>query len=138
MKLLGVDYGRRRIGIAVTDEQGEYIKGLPTLDRKKTTDFLRSLEAIISHQQPRRIVMGLPLDIDGHETVMSLEVRAFAEKLQAISSVPVSFVDESLTSVRAAEIMRFKKKKDRRDKQAVDRIAACLILEAFRKECACE
>jgi putative holliday junction resolvase len=138
MKLLGVDYGRRRIGIAVTDEQGEYIKGLPTLDRKKTTDFLRSLEAIISHQQPRRIVMGLPLDIDGHETVMSLEVRAFAEKLQAISSVPVSFVDESLTSVRAAEIMRFKKKKDRRDKQAVDRIAACLILEAFRKGCACE
>ena len=138
MKLLGVDYGRRRIGIAVTDEQGEYITGLPTLDRKKTTDFLRSLEAIISHQQPRRIVMGLPLDIDGHETVMSLEVRAFAEKLQAISSVPVSFVDESLTSVRAAEIMRFKKQKDRRDKQAVDRIAACLILEAFRKEFACE
>ena len=138
MKLLGVDYGRRRIGIAVTDEQGEYIKGLPTLDRKKTTDFLRSLEAIISRQQPRRIVMGLPLDIDGHETVMSLEVRAFAEKLQAISSVPVSFVDESLTSVRAAGIMRFKKKKDRRDKQAVDRIAACLILEAFQKEFSCE
>ncbi|MGB7568572.1 MAG: Holliday junction resolvase RuvX [Chitinivibrionales bacterium] len=138
MKLLGVDYGRRRIGIAVTDEQGEYIKGLPTLDRKKTTDFLRSLEAIISRQQPRRIVIGLPLDIDGHETVMSLEVRAFAEKLQAISSVPVSFVDESLTSVRAAGIMRFKKKKDRRDKLAVDRIAACLILEAFQKEFSCE
>jgi RNAse H-fold protein YqgF len=138
MKLLGVDYGRRRIGIAVTDERGEYIKGLPTLDRNKIADPLHALEAIIARQQPDRIVIGLPLDIDGHDTVMSLEVRAFAEKLQTVSSIPFFFVDESLTSVRAAEIMRFKKKKDRRDKQAVDRIAACLILEAFQREFACE
>ena len=69
---------------------------------------------------------------------MSLEVRDFAEKLQTISKAPVSFVDESLTSVRAAEIMRFKKKKERRDKRAVDRIAACLILEAFQREHPCE
>jgi putative Holliday junction resolvase len=138
MKLLGVDYGGRRIGMAVTDEHGEYIKGLPTLDRKKVRDLLQALESIILQQQPSRIVIGLPLDVDGHDTVMSLEVRAFAEKLQTISKAPVSFVDESLTSVRAAEIMRFKKKKERRDKRAVDRIAACLILEAFQREHPCE
>jgi putative Holliday junction resolvase len=138
MKLLGVDYGRRRIGLAVTDERGEYIKGLPTLDRTKIIDPIRALEAIIAREQPQRLIIGLPLDIDGRDTVMSLEVRAFTEKLRTVSSASVSFVDESLTSVRAAEIMRFKKKKDRRDKQAVDRIAACLILEAFQKENACE
>jgi putative holliday junction resolvase len=138
MKLLGVDYGRRRIGMAITDERGEFIKGLPTLDREKVKDLFLAFEAIIVRHQPGRLIIGLPLDIDGHDTVMSLEVRAFAGKLQTLSSLPVSFVDESLTSVRAAEIMRFKKKKERRDKRTVDRIAACLILEAFQKEHPCE
>lgn len=138
MKLLGIDYGRRRIGFAVTDEHGEYIKGLPTLDRKKSSDPFLTIKDLIARYRPDRIVIGLPLDIDGHDTVMSLEVRAFADILRAVSSTEISFVDESLTSVRAAEIMRFKKKKERRDKQAVDRIAACLILEVFQRENACE
>ena len=138
MKLVGVDYGRRRIGIAVTDETGEYIRGLPTLDRLKTPDYITALAALITQLQPQRVVIGLPLDIDGEDTVMSKEIRLFAGTLSAIISVPLSFVDESLSSVEAANIMRSRKKKDRRKKDTVDRLAACLILEAFHKGLTCD
>jgi len=137
MKLLGVDYGRRRIGLAISDDEGRFITGLPTLDRGKVPDVLSRLRAIILERRPDLLIVGLPLDIDGRDTVMSLEIRAFADELKALVEIPVSFVDESLTSVRAAEIMRFKKKKDRRDKKTVDKIAACLILEAFQRETGC-
>lgn len=138
MKLIGLDYGRRRIGIAVTDENGEYIKGLPTLDRKTFPDCITRLCSIIAEHRPGHIVVGLPLDIDGDDTVMSKEIRQFASELAMRVAVRISFVDESLSSIEAAEIMRFKKKKERRSKGNVDRIAACLILESFQKGLTCE
>ncbi len=138
MKLVGIDYGRRRIGIAVTDENGEYIRGLPTIDRDRIPDFTSALCALIAAEQPSLLVIGLPLDINGDETVMSKEIRAFAAELKTASSVPVGFVDESLSSIEAAQILRFRKKKDRRNKEAVDRIAACLILESYKKGLTCD
>ena len=137
MKLLGIDYGRRRIGIAVTDETGEFVKGLPTLDRNKNAGYLHALCSIIADHRPQRIVVGLPLDINGDETVMSKEVRQFAVRLGALTGIPLAFVDESLSSVEAAELIRFRKKKDRRAKGAIDRIAACLILTAYQKGRTC-
>jgi putative holliday junction resolvase len=138
MKLFGIDYGRRRIGVAVTDENGEYIRGLPTIDRNKTPDYFRALRSIIETECPERIVIGLPLDIDGDETVMSTEIRAFASELGSLVSLPVCFVDESLSSIEAAALMRFRKKKDRRNKEAIDRMAACIILESFQKGLTCD
>jgi putative holliday junction resolvase len=138
MKLIGIDYGRRRIGLAVTDESGEYIRGLPTVDRLRTADYLSALRSVIEMERPVRIVVGLPLDIDGDETVMSREIRAFASCLGAATGLPVVFVDESLSSKTATALMRPRKKKDRRDKEAVDRIAACIILESFQKGLTCD
>jgi putative Holliday junction resolvase len=138
MKLIGIDYGRRRIGVALTDENGEYIRGLPTIDRNRVPDHLRALGSLIADERPARIVVGLPLDINGDETVMSKEIRSFASELERATSVPVRFVDESLSSVEATAIMRLRKKKDRRDKKTVDRIAACIILEAFKKGLTCD
>lgn len=137
MKCIGIDYGRRRIGLAVTDENGEYIRGLATIDRKSVSDWLNVLCREISSQQPQTIVIGLPLDIDNNDTNMSREVRSFAQDLGLKVPFPIVFVDESLSSIQASEIMRFRKKKDRRNKEAVDRVAACLILETFRKGCVC-
>ena len=138
MKLFGIDYGRRRIGVAVTDENGEYIRGLPTIDRQKIPDYFHALRSLIAHECPERLVIGLPLDIDGDETVMSKEIRAFASELGKWISLPVIFVDESLSSIQASALMRFRKKKDRRDKEAIDRMAACIILESFQKGLTCD
>lgn len=134
MKLIGVDYGRRRIGIAITDDSGSSVRGLPTLDRLKHPDAIGSLCTIITHEQPVAIVIGLPLSILDGETEMSREVRTFAANLKKKSNLPVHFVDESLSSVRSHDILKVRKKKQRRDKGNVDRIAACLILDSYIKD----
>ncbi|MGA2506710.1 MAG: Holliday junction resolvase RuvX [Chitinispirillaceae bacterium] len=134
MKLIGVDYGRRRIGMAATDETGTAVRGLATIDRKKHGHPLLPLLAVIERERPGALVFGLPLDADDRETSMATEIRKFAADLEKKISFPVYFIDESLTSKQASELLRFRKKKERRNKEAVDRIAACLILEAFLKE----
>lgn len=138
MKLMGIDYGRRRIGISVSDETGCCIRGLTTLDRQKKPDYLTSLDNLIKQENPQELIIGLPLDINDAETVMSKEIRTFAEKLKEICGKPIHFVDESLSSKRASELLRFRKKKARQDKAAVDRLAACIILEIYREEKECE
>jgi len=130
---MGIDYGRRRIGVAVTDESGCSIRGLTTIDRQKKPDAIGALLNLIEQEKPSALVFGLPLDINDADTVMSKEVREFAEKLRASSNLHVHFVDESLSSKRAADLMRFRKKKERRNKAAIDRLAACLILQSFRE-----
>jgi putative holliday junction resolvase len=134
MKLIGVDYGRRRIGLAVTDENGEFIRSLPTFLRNKNAPYLDAIVEIIRRENPSQIVIGLPLDADDRDTAMSLEIRVFAEKLGHATSLPVHFIDESMTSRRAHDIIRHHKKKHRQNKENTDRIAACLILEAFQRE----
>jgi len=134
MKLMGIDYGIRRVGVAVTDEQGLSIRGLTTIDRKKKPDLIAAILSLIKQEKPEALVIGLPLDINMAETVMSKEVRSFAEKLQVSSGLPVNFVDESYSSKKAAELMRFRKKKMRKDKAAIDRLAACLILQSYRED----
>lgn len=131
MKLIGIDYGRRRIGLAISDETGTCVRGLQTIDRKKNPDPLVPLSAVIGSLNPQGLVVGLPLDSDDNETTMSLEARKFAAKLEKSLAIPVYFIDESLTSKQAEGLLRFRKKKVRRSKDAVDRIAACLILESF-------
>jgi putative Holliday junction resolvase len=134
MKLIGVDYGRRRIGLAVTDASGAAVRGLPTIDRKKCPDCRAALAAVTGAERPEALVFGLPLDADDRDTAMAAEIRAFAEGIKKDSGLPVYFVDESLTSIKAAELLRFRKKKERRKKETVDKIAACLILDAFINE----
>jgi len=134
MKLVSIDYGRRRIGMAVGDNSGIPVRGLPTIDRKKNPDIISVLCSVIAEEQPERLIFGLPLDVDDAETVMSKEVRTFAGNLSVRTGLPVIFIDESLSSRRAEELLRHRKKKQRRDKGAVDRLAACLILDQYIRE----
>ena len=131
MKLISVDYGRRRIGVAVTDEEGRLVRGLNVIDRKKCTDSLLKLLSVIADEKAQAIVFGLPLGDMDQETTMSAEVRKFASEIEKRCGLPIHFIDESFTSKRAAELMMFRKKKARRDKGLSDRIAASLILETF-------
>jgi putative holliday junction resolvase len=131
MKLIGVDYGRRRMGLAVTDETGSVVRGLLTIDRKKCRDCRAEITALVEKEKADALVFGLPFGSDEGETLMSAEVREFAGQFHPL---PVHFVDESMTSKKAGELLRFRKKKVRKDKSINDRIAACLILEEFLRE----
>ena len=137
MKLIGIDYGRRRIGLAASDETGTLVRGLATIDRRKNTDCLAILHGIIAKEKPQGVVFGLPLDSDDRETPMSVEVRKFAANLEKNLAIPVYYIDESLTSKQAADLMLFRPKKDRRVKANIDRVAACLILESFLRDMKC-
>lgn len=137
MKLMGIDYGRSRIGIAVSDSDGYSIRGLTTVDRKKNPDTISAILTIIKTEIPDKLIFGLPLDINDAETVMSKEIRTFAARLSSASAVPVGFIDESFSSIEAGKLLMHRKKKVRRDKSTVDRLAACLILERYREEQGC-
>jgi putative holliday junction resolvase len=135
MKLIAIDYGRRRIGLAVA-EPGMGIRGLPTIDRKKHPDAVAAVARMIHQEAAESLVVGLPLSGDDRETPFAIEIKQFAQLLTDMVKLPVHFIDESFTSAKAQELLLFRRKKDRRNKGNHDRIAACLIMDAFLKESA--
>lgn len=134
MKLIGIDYGRRRIGIAVTDETATCVRGHSTIDTKQIPDPISKIIEIIKKEAADAIVIGLPLTYDDNETPMTSEIRKFADKLRPQTDKPIYFADEHLSSVKAAQLLQFQKKKVRRNKTTTDRYAACIILESFLDE----
>ena len=135
MKLLGIDYGKRRIGVAATE--GTIPRGVRVIDRKREPDFMKSLLSLICDEDPERIIIGLPLTADDGETPMSREIRLFGEQLAQTADITVQYIDESFTSLRAGELLLCRKRKKRRDKSSYDLTAACLILEACLREGEC-
>jgi putative holliday junction resolvase len=131
MKLIGVDYGRRRIGIAATDPDGIVVRGLDTIDTCTVADPLAAVLRVIESEHPERIVVGLPLDRDDNETMMSREAREFAARLGERTGISIEFIDESFSSHQAHALLRTRRRKHRRNKASVDRMAACLLLEAY-------
>jgi len=134
MKLASVDYGRRRIGLAVTDAGGLIVRGLEVVDRRRHGDAVAAVAGVMAREAPARLVVGVPLGPDDEETAMSTEARAFGDALANATGLPVDFVDESFTSAAAGALVLHRPRKQRRDKCTTDRIAACLILEAYLRQ----
>jgi len=134
MRVLGIDYGERRIGIAVTDPTGTIASPYDTLQRRRgkrppvarVAEVGRSLEV-------EKLVVGLPLDLNGRETEWCAEVRVFGDALARNLGVPVAYVDERMTSVQAERAVRAVglRKAERQRKGRVDAAAAALILQAW-------
>jgi len=134
MRVLGVDFGRKRIGLAVSDPTGTIATPLETLTRRagKRIPYVR-IEEIARTSGVGHVVVGLPLGLDGEENEWCVEVRAFGETLARRLEVEVSFVDERMTSVRAERAVRSVglRKQERERKERVDQAAAQLILQAW-------
>lgn len=134
MRALGVDFGRKRIGLAVSDPTGTIATPLDTVKQRagKRPPLARIAETgrewNVGH-----LVVGLPLGLSGDENEWCAEVREMGEKLAEKLGVEVSFVDERLTSVRAERAMRSigLSREARRDKSRVDAGAAQLILQSW-------
>jgi putative Holliday junction resolvase len=139
MKLLAIDYGRRRIGLATTDPSGALVRGLPTIDRIKIPDAVAAVCRCIDAECPGLLVFGVPLDAHGNETAMSREVRGFARRVLEKAGLPAAFIDESFTSRHASDILILtRSRRKRQNKENTDRIAACCILDAYLKENPCD
>lgn len=134
MRVLGVDFGERRVGLAVSDPTGTIAGPLETILRRPgKRPPLTRLEAIARDREVCRLVVGLPLDPRGEETPWCREVRAMGDELAGRLGIPVSYVDERMTSVRAERAVRSVglKKSERERKERVDAAAAVLILQSW-------
>ena len=126
-----MDLGKKRIGLALSDELGITAQGLPTLERRnKRTDFA-ALRSLVQHNNVRQIVLGLPLRMSGEEGTQADWVRAFAEELKGHVDVPVDLRDERWTSKQAERVLMGSgiHKEDR--KPAIDRMSAVILLQDY-------
>jgi len=134
MRALGVDFGHKRIGLALSDPTGTIASPLETLVRRegKRVPYTK-MEAIGRESGVRHVVVGLPLNLAGQENEWCAEVRSMGESLAGRLGVEVSFVDERMTSVRAERAVRSMglRKSQREERGRVDAAAAQLILQSW-------
>ena len=130
-RVLGLDVGARRIGIAVSDPLGITAQGLDTLHRKNKKHDLHYFHKLIREYDVREIVIGLPLRMSGVEGIQAEKIQAFAEDLRKHFKLPVHLWDERLTSAEANRLLRETDLSIEKRGQAVDRMAAILILQGW-------
>jgi len=136
-RVAAVDYGRRRIGLAVSDPLGLTVRGLETLVRGDDLEEAATLTARrLEEAGAGHVVVGLPLLASGDESDMSREVRVFGAALAEASGLEVEYFDEGLTSWEAEEGLRAagRRVRDARRRGDVDREAACALLRSWLRE----
>jgi putative holliday junction resolvase len=128
-RVMGLDVGSRRIGIAISDPLGLTAQGLPTLLRQNKRQDFEHLGRVIAEYQVSEIVVGYPLRLSGAEGIQSEKMQVFAEELRKKFGLPVHLWDERLTSTQANRLLRETDLSIKKRGQAVDRMAATLILQ---------
>ena len=130
-RVLGLDVGSRRIGIAVSDPLGITAQGLETLQRQnKRLDF-EKLEKLARDYSIAEVVVGFPLRMSGAEGVQAEKMHIFADELRERLQIPVHLWDERLTSAEANRLLRETDMSIQRRAQVVDQMAAVLILQSW-------
>jgi putative Holliday junction resolvase len=134
MRVLGIDFGERRIGLALSDPTGTLATPLPTVKRRAgKRPPLKALEEVIQEYEVEAIVFGLPLTPEGTESDWTRTIREVGKALSLRTGLPVHFVDERFTSARAERAVRSLglPKHKREQKERVDAAAAVLILQSW-------
>lgn len=130
-RILAIDFGTKRMGLAVSDVYGFTAQGLPTLERTRIADDLQRLRAVVEEYSVERVLLGNPVGHHGGATSMSEKVAEFAVKLRKHLPCPVELRDERLTSVEANRTLREAGLSIDKRRRAVDRIAAVLLLQSY-------
>ena len=134
MRILGIDLGKKRIGLAVSDEQVEIAFPAGTLTSRGKKRDIQALCALIAEREVGRVVIGLPLHMDGRRGPEAENAQLFASSLSKAAGIPVDLLDERWTSLEAERLMRGTSKKKRASKRnqgTVDEMAASIILRTY-------
>jgi len=129
LRILGIDYGERRIGLAISDELGIAAHGLPTLRNTAEADVLEALRRLIEERGVEEIVVGLPRNMDGSLGPQANQAMRFAETLKPLGR-KVHLLDERLTTERARRTLSDAGISRDEQRRRVDRMAAQFILQA--------
>lgn len=130
-RILGLDVGARRIGIAISDPLGLTAQGLPTLQRRNRRYDQSELRRVVREYEVSEIVVGNPLRMSGQTGAQAEKMAAFAEQLQQELSLPVHLWDERLSTAEAHRLLDETGIRDARRKEVIDKMAAVLILQSF-------
>jgi len=130
-RIIGLDIGTKRIGIALSDPLLITAQPFSTINRTPEKDAIIAIENIIKEYSVKKIVAGLPLMMNGDFGPQAQDCEDFAKKIEQKTNIDVIFVDERLTSFEAEEILKSQKVKYTKDKGKVDMIAASIILQEY-------
>lgn len=129
-RILGIDYGLKRIGLAISDPLHIIASPLKTITVHTADQVMDELAVIISEQEVDQIILGLPIGMKGQETEQTGRIREFAETLKGLN-VPIDFQDERLSSVSAKRSMMSQNIKTGHNKALIDQRAAAIMLQQY-------
>jgi putative Holliday junction resolvase len=130
-RILALDLGKKRIGLAISDPLGITAQGMPNLNRTNKRSDLDALEQLIREREVGLILLGNPINMRGAEGRQSVWVREFAGALEARTRLPVKLWDERLTSVEAGRVLRSSGISIEKRAAAVDRLSAVILLQSY-------
>jgi putative Holliday junction resolvase len=128
---LGLDVGRKRIGVAGCDGTGLIATGLETIERRSFAEDVARLQELVAARRVTVLVVGMPYKLDGEVGAQARQVRRFAERMGAALNLPVEYVDERLTSYAAEELIHAEGRSPSQNKGLIDRKAAAIILQQW-------
>ena len=130
-RVLGIDYGERRIGLALSDPLGIIAKPLKVIDRKTTPNYKSAIIEIIEEKKVIEIVIGLPITMRGEYSNQTKTVQNFINEISGICNIPVTKIDERLSSIAAKKALHEQGVKTGHEKGRVDETAAAIILQEY-------
>ena len=130
MRILAVDPGSKRVGVAVSDPSGTIAQALTTVPAAPAETLAERLAGIAQEQEAGRIVVGLPRRLDGSEGPEAKSARSLAEELRRAARLPVELVDERLTTAQAERAMIDAGTRRARRRESIDQVAATLLLQS--------
>lgn len=131
MRILGIDYGEKRIGLALTDPEAILAFPYATLVKSTRDKLFADLAEVLDKEKVECIVLGLPVDLDGTETLITRQVRNFQASLARRTDIPIHFMDERLSTQAAMDDLAASGMSRKRKKAVVDQQAAVRILESW-------
>ncbi|HOQ32925.1 MAG TPA: Holliday junction resolvase RuvX [Candidatus Hydrogenedens sp.] len=130
-RILAIDYGEVRMGLAISDPLRIFAFPLTVIDLKKNVDFIKTIQDIIKEKEVKRIIIGYPLKMDGSEGIQTEKVKGFVEELKGKINIDIEMVDERLTTTVAQRALTDIGIGQKKQRGIIDKIAAAKLLETY-------
>lgn len=130
-RVLAIDFGKARVGVAISDELGLYAHARPALDGKNRRALLEAITAMVRSEGVSRLLIGLPLELGGDRGPSARRALDFAQQVADATGIEVEMCDERLSTVQAAQELRASGVAGRKQKGLVDGVAAAVILQSW-------
>jgi putative Holliday junction resolvase len=131
MRLLGLDLGEKRIGVALSDAQGIVTRPVEVIFRRSKREDFEAIDRLVRKWDVERVVIGLPLTSENEIGPQARRVKRYARELGRALSVPIDFVDERYSTVDALDVLRTAGHSRKKQRERVDAVAAAILLESY-------